>query len=436
MELLTDPSVLLLDEPTSGLSFEDAVLVVKLLRKLAGRGKAVFLSIHQPGLELFRMLDRVAVVARDTNKTEPGRLAYEGPAYPDAIQFFSPPQPVNVGSGVEPERSPDDILKGLTSRPAREWVDRLAAVRRRRDEPESSAPESSIAATAGPIPQDLERSAMAQWWTLVLRNVAIKRRDRWNTAILLTPAPIIALLIVLVFGKSSTAGADQDHWAETARSVVSTTFILGLAALWFGCSNAVREIVAEWPVYQRERMVNLKLAPYIASKLTTLGALCLFQCAILLAFVRLGSGLKGGWLPNFVILFLASSVGMTLGLVVSALARTSKVAITLLPLLMFLLLIFGGALLPLHKMHSSLRSACNVFPSRWAFEGLVVLESDRRPFAPTPAVVDLPPRDMADRYFPAETDRMGPWAAVIALTGTLLFLITLVAVILRCRDLV
>ncbi len=197
----------------------------------------------------------------------------------------------------------------------------------------------------------------------------------------------------------------------------------------------MREIVDEWPVYQRERMVNLKLAPYVASKLTTLGALCLFQCAILLAIVRFGSGLKCGWLPTFVILFLASSVGMTLGLVVSALVRTSTVAISLLPLLILLLLIFGGALMPLHKMHSSLRSACNVVPSRWAFEGLVVLESDRRPFAPTPAVADQPPRDMAERHFPAETDRMGPWAAVIALTGMLLFLVTLIGVILRCRDL-
>jgi ABC-type multidrug transport system ATPase subunit/pSer/pThr/pTyr-binding forkhead associated (FHA) protein len=443
MELLTDPPVLLLDEPTSGLSSEDALLVMKLLKKLADRGKTILLAIHQPGRDLFRALNRVVVIARDPGTTEAGRLAYDGRAYPDAILFFNPALPANLRPTVEPELSPDDLLKGLARRSVREWVERLEA-QRRRVAPEPSGSQPSRVAAPGPIPQDLRRSAIAQWWTLVRRNIAIKRKDRWNTAILLAQAPIIALLIVLVFGEQPGAGAHHDHWTEMASGVASTTFILGLAALWFGCSNAVREIVAEWPVYQRERMVNLKLAPYIASKLTTLGALCLFQCAILLAFVRFGSGLKGDWLPTFGILILASSVGMAIGLVISAMTRTSEVAIALLPLVILPMLIFGGALQPLHKMHPSLRFVCNTFPSRWAFEGLIVLESERRPFAPTPAVADPAtlsvgttsrPRDMAERYFPAETDRMGPRAAAVALAGTLVFLISLIATTLRLRDL-
>jgi hypothetical protein len=160
--------------------------------------------------------------------------------------------------------------------------------------------------------------------------------------------------------------------------------------------------------------------------------------------VRYGTHLKADWLPMFGILFLASLVGTALGLAISAVARTSEVAIALLPLAILPLLIFGGALQPLHKMHPSLSFLCNAIPSRWAFEGLIVLESDRRPFAPAPPVVTADAsdaghsaaiRDVAQEYFPAETNRMGPRAAVIALGGTLVFLVGLIATILRARDL-
>ena len=304
----------------------------------------------------------------------------------------------------------------------------VAAANRRPQAIRRPLPAESLA----PIPQDQRRSSVAQWLTLVQRIIAIKRKDRFSTAILLAQAPIIAFLIVLVFGK------------QTGNTVASPTFILGLAALWFGCSNAVREIVAEWPVYQRERMVNLELTPYIASKLATLGALCLFQCAILLVIVRFGCGLKSDWLPTFWMLFLASSVGISIGLVISAIARTSEVAIALLPLTILPLLIFGGALQPLYKMQPAMRYVCGAVPSRWAFEGLIELESERWPSVTIPAVADgadpsaptaTIESDITEAYFPAESDRMGPRACVIVLGGMLAFLIAVIAVNLRARDL-
>jgi ABC-type cobalamin/Fe3+-siderophores transport system ATPase subunit len=444
MELLTDPPILLLDEPTSGLSSEDALLVMQVLRKLANQGKTIVASIHQPGRDAFRVLDRVMVVARDAGSNEPGKLAYDGPAYPDSILFFSRPAGSPANPGAEREPSPDDLLKGLARRPVREWVALIDAEREKAAKPTSGRAPLPRVRTPHPVPQDLTRSSFLQCCTLVCRAVAIKRKDRWNTTILLAQAPVIALLIVLVFGRQVGRTDDLEHWAETRSGLASTAFILGLAALWFGCSNAVREIVAEWRVYERERMVNLRLGPYIASKLATLGALCLLQCVALLAVVHLGVGLSANWLVAFAIVFLASGVGMALGLVISAAARTSEVAVALLPLSILPLLIFGGALQPIHKMHPSLQWFCQGFPSRWAFEGLVVLEADERPRAPS--ALGMPPRlaerseapvprDMAEDYFPTRTARMGPRASVIALSGTFVFLVTLIAVILRSRDL-
>jgi hypothetical protein len=283
---------------------------------------------------------------------------------------------------------------------------------------------------------------VTQLWTLVQRTIALRRRDAWNTAILAAQAPAIAMLIVLVFGRQVGGEAGGlESWREAAIGVVSATFVLGLAARWLGCSNAVREIVGEWPVYRRERMVNLRLGPYIASKLTAMGALCLLQCAVLLGIAHRGAGLAGPWMAMYGLMVLAAAVGLALGLAISAAARTSEVAIALLPLTILPLLIFGGVMQPLHKMHPALRLACNAFPPRWAFEGLLLLESDRRPAAPIAegaagrAGVRASPLDMAGGYFPSATDRSGPRAAAIALAGTFAFLVSLIAAILRARDL-
>src|SRR5207302_11196549 len=63
MELLTDPLVLFLDEPTSGLSSEDALTVMRLLRRLADAGKTILLTIHQPSREVYQLMDNLALVA-------------------------------------------------------------------------------------------------------------------------------------------------------------------------------------------------------------------------------------------------------------------------------------------------------------------------------------------------------------------------------------
>ena len=72
MELLTDPAVLFLDEPTSGLSSEDALMVMKLLRKLADGGKTIIVTIHQPSLEAYRLLDDLILVSKDANRRSRG----------------------------------------------------------------------------------------------------------------------------------------------------------------------------------------------------------------------------------------------------------------------------------------------------------------------------------------------------------------------------
>src|SRR5204863_180563 len=67
-------------------------------------------------------------------------------------------------------------------------------------------------------------------------------------------------------------------------------FFCVVSAVWFGTSNAAREVVSERAIYMRERMVNLKLFNYIFSKFLLLSVFCIIQCTILLAIVFFALG--------------------------------------------------------------------------------------------------------------------------------------------------
>ncbi len=52
---------------------------------------------------------------------------------------------------------------------------------------------------------------------------------------------------------------------QTTPDHSASIFFVVVAAVWFGTSNAAREIVSERAIYMRERMVNLACSNYIFS---------------------------------------------------------------------------------------------------------------------------------------------------------------------------
>jgi len=419
MELITEPFVLFLDEPTSGLSSEDALAVMKVLRSLADSGKTILLSIHQPSLEVFRLMDSVTILSQDTGTPRPARLAYFGPAWPDSVHFFNP------DLGRDPAPSPDLLLRGLATRGTEEWAALYASSHYHEEYVEQRAGTNPARPPEGPDgPSRHTPPGLAQWWTLVRRAVAIKAQDSWNTGILVAQAPFIALLIVLVFGR--------DGGATPAKAL----FVMVIAALWFGCSNSAREIVSEWAIYHRERMVNLKIPSYVASKLTVLGVVCVVQCLLLLGIVHGGCDLAGPWIGSFFLLLLTALVGVAMGLLISALARTSEVAISVVPVILLPMVILGGMLRRLGEMSGPMTALAHLAPSRWAFEGLLILESGARPLPADPGTADAAAAavpDLAELFFPL-ADRSGLPFTLFVLGLLLAVLLAAVLGIMRHRD--
>jgi hypothetical protein len=197
-----------------------------------------------------------------------------------------------------------------------------------------------------------------QWATLSRRYLGVLGRDKFNLLILFAQAPIIALLTYLVVG----ANAQRDF----------PYFILALVALWFGTSVASREVIRERAVYNRERMVNLRLLPYVGSKLFVLMMIVSIQCILLFGTLKLLHvttlmNLPGqlGGVPQLLVMILTGMVGVALGLFISAVVKTSEMATSLVPLILIPQILFSGLVgVPVGLA----KVAGVVMPATWSFD--------------------------------------------------------------------
>lgn len=333
VELITKPSVIFLDEPTSGLDPAAEERVMKLFRQIAESGRTVILTTH--AMENVALFDKIAVLMG-------GKLVFYGT--PDeALKYMKVSsfkelyskleEPVTEGIKEHGEAN----RRQITENAASQWSTKFRSTPQ--FEKYVRKPLAELAAGQGAGIQKKRRlgliGSFAQWLTLSRRYFEVLFNDKLTLFILLAQAPIIAIMTFIVVG------------ADKPRDFLY--FVLAIVAVWFGTSVSAREIIRENSVYRRERMVNLGLIPYLFSKLFVIGIIVLIQCFLLFVPLKLLDlagllAMPGELLgiPQFWAMLLTAAVGIGLGLLVSALVRTSEMATGLVPLILIPQLLFSG----------------------------------------------------------------------------------------------
>ncbi|MDF3142627.1 MULTISPECIES: FHA domain-containing protein [unclassified Streptomyces] len=343
LELLTKPSLLFLDEPTSGLDPGMDRSVMHMLRGLADDGRTVIVVTHS--VLSLDVCDRLLVLAPG------GRIAYYGP--PDeALLFFGFEHWPEAFEAFERDQERDWAGDYRTSLFHRQYVtDATAQPRRPRTGP--------VVITRPPRP----RSRGAQLGTLVRRYTTALAADRTFLAIMVA--------LPFVMGAMARALAGSKLTQETAMNAL---LILCVGGVLTGAANAVRELVKERVIYQRERAVGLSRSAYLMSKVVVLGTVTVLQAVVLTLVALLGVDLnapggEGVLMPPLVEITVAVALlaftAMMLGLLVSALVRKEEVTMPLLVLLAIVQVVFCGALLKLHGV-PGLEQLSWLVPSRWA----------------------------------------------------------------------
>nr|CAD1822065.1 unnamed protein product [Ananas comosus var. bracteatus] len=103
-EIVHDPVLLFLDEPTSGLDSASALMVARVLRRIARAGSVVVASVHQPSRRVLGLVDRLLILSR-------GRAAYCGDPrrLADFLAAFGRPVP----AGESPAEFALDAVRSL-----------------------------------------------------------------------------------------------------------------------------------------------------------------------------------------------------------------------------------------------------------------------------------------------------------------------------------
>jgi hypothetical protein len=355
-----------LDEPTSGLDPGTETAFMHLMRRLADQGRTIIMVTH--ATKNVMLADKVVFLARG------GYLAWFGP--PDeALAYFDQYRTERERRTKEMEFDQiyavlDDPSKGS----ARDWAQRyqehsayqtyiLEPLQERQALQIMPASEQPVVRRSRP---KAKVSSLSQFFILSARNLKILTRDRSSLTLMLIAAPLVGLLdfvIAPLMGK-----APFDYQTGDASNAAITLFLLTVYCLLVAGLSQMREFVKEGEIYKRERLVNLKIVPYVASKVWVALLLAFYQAAAytvihFLAFKMPGGSLEFGLF--YVTLVLAVMAGMVAGLLASALAPASSSA----PLIMILLIVpqivLSGALAPVPGTISSIAS------TRWAFQAMI-----------------------------------------------------------------
>jgi ABC-type multidrug transport system ATPase subunit/pSer/pThr/pTyr-binding forkhead associated (FHA) protein len=370
VELITKPSIIFLDEPTSGLDPATEEKIMRLFRQIAESGRTVILTTH--AMENVKLFDKIVVMMR-------GKLVWYGPPM-EALAHVKADSFKDLYDKLEGPINERTAKMGLL--PPNATKEQKAAYKRQKEQISEEVAEewkrrfqqtpqyqNFVVKPLSGLRRDAQTVAPArrrptvtdslrQWATLARRYMEVLGRDKMNMLILFGQAPIVAILTYLVVGKDAT----RDF----------PFFVLALVAVWFGTSVAAREIIRERAVYNRERMVNLGLLPYVGSKLFVLSMIVGVQCVLLFGTLKLfhlaGLMKLPGMLfgvPQMIVMIITGMVGIALGLLISAGVKTSEMATSLVPLILIPQILFSG-LVGVPQGASKVIGL--VMPATWAFD--------------------------------------------------------------------
>ena len=383
LELIREPSVLYVDEPTSGLSSRDSENIMDLLKELSLKGKLIFVVIHQPSSDIFKMFDKLQIL--DVG----GYPIYYGNPV-DAVSYFK-----KLVEHVNSEESecwncgnvnPELIFNIIESKVLDEYGN-LTHIRKNSPAEWNKSYVEKIELTIGDIkhqdkiPEAIFKipNGFKQFKVFIIRDVLSKLTNTQYLLINFLEAPVLALVLAFLIRFFNTdADNKKGYIFRENENLPAYLFMSVVVALFIGLTVSAEEIIRDRKIRKRESFLNLSKASYLWSKITIMFALSAIQT---FCFVIVGNSVLGvhDMLTDYwLVLFTTSCFANMLGLNISSAFNSAVTIYILIPFIIIPQLLLAGVVVKFDKLNPVMAEQGGVplvgeaMASRWAYEALAV----------------------------------------------------------------
>ena len=391
LELIREPSVLFLDEPTSGLSSRDSENILDLLKELSLKGKLVFVVIHQPSSEIFKMFDRLIIL--DTG----GFLIYNGDPIDSIIYFKSRIHHANwnesechLCGNVNPEQIFNIVESRVLNEYGQETLNRKIVPKEwsmhyeeshKNEHPFTVNEYKELPPINFKIP-----SRINQFLVFVKRDILSKLVNTQYMVINFLEAPLLAFILSFIIRYYNVNVTNKYGYTFMDNSNVPVyIFMSVIIAIFMGLTVSAEEIIKDRKILKREAFLNLSWGSYLFSKISVQIIISAIQA---FSFVMIGNTIieiHGMYLHYWLILFSAWTASNLMGLVISDSFKTVVTIYILIPFLVIPQIMLSGILVKFEKLNPNISSPSEIpvygeiITARWAYEALAVyqyLEND------------------------------------------------------------
>ncbi len=380
LEIIREPSILFLDEPTSGLSSRDSENVMDLLRELSLKGKLIFVVIHQPSSDIYKMFDNVLLL--DVG----GYMIYYGNPVEAVMYFKRMDAQINSEVGECPtcgSVNPELIFNIVEARVVDEfgkYTDKRKVSAPKWEElyKENVALEQHVdVVKEKPVKTLNIPNWIKQVNIYTVRDFLSKISNKEYIILNLLEAPVLGFILSYIIRYSTDPESNTYIFREN-ENIPIYIFMAIIVALFLGLTVSAEEIFRDRKLIKRESFLNLSRSSYLVSKIIILFTLSALQAFLFTIIANNILGIKDMTLQYWFALFSTAACANLLGLNISASFNSVVTIYIIIPLIMIPMMVLSGAMFEFDKLNHTISSVKKVpviaelMPTKWTYEALMV----------------------------------------------------------------